>query len=79
MVSKYTFAYWLFHAITFEWKVFSKIHESKIEQSLKDCRMYLTWSVERNDVDTRGVTDRQTNHRYSGTGISWLSGNEALS
>ena len=34
LICKNSFAYWLFHAITFEGKVFSKIHELKSKKSL---------------------------------------------
>ena len=59
----YYLAYWIFHAITFEWKVLSKMHNLK---SLNETHAYLTWNVEMNDVDTRVATDRHI-HTYRHT------------
>ena len=54
-VSSNSFAYWLFHAITFEREVFSKIHESKSKKSLKcTCEQ-----VQTNAEAARAVTDGQ--------------------
>ena len=62
-VSKYSLAYWLFHVITFERKVFSKIHELKIKKSLNESCTYFTWNVETNNVDAKVVTDTQTDRQ----------------
>ena len=56
----YSLAYWLFHAITFERKVFSKIHVLKTEKSVYQCCTYLFLSVEPSDVFASMVTDKQT-------------------
>ena len=56
----YSLAYWLFHAISFERKDFSKIHESKTEKSLYLCCTYLRLSVEPSYAFASVVTDRQT-------------------
>ena len=57
-VSSNSFAYWLFHAITFERKVFSKIHESKSKKSLRETREYRCLLV---STDAEGEqTDIQT-------------------
>ena len=45
------FAYSLFLAITFERKVFSKIHAVQMKKSLKEYRTYLSYTVEMDDVD----------------------------
>ena len=55
-----SFADWLFHAITLEWKDLSKMHELKTEKSLRKPPMYLIFSVEMTDVAARVVTDKQT-------------------
>ena len=60
VVSKYSLAYWLFHAITFERKVFSKIHEHKTKKSLYQCCTYLFPGVEQSDAFASVVTDTQT-------------------
>ena len=61
-VSSNSFAYWLFHAITFSRKVFSKIHESKSKKSLRETREYrcllVSTDAEAEQTDTQ--TDRQT-------------------
>ena len=56
MVRKCSLAYWPFHAITFEQKVFSKIHKLKTEKILYQSCMYLCLT----DAFTNVVTDRQT-------------------
>ena len=64
-MSSNSFAYWLFHAITFSRKVFSKIHESKSKKSLKS--IVVCWfqrtlkQLEREQTDTQ--TDRQTDRQ----------------
>ena len=59
-VSSNSFAYWLFHAITFERKFFSKIHESKSKKSLRETSGY-RWLLVSTDAEAaRAGTDRQT-------------------
>ena len=55
-----TFAYWLFHAITFERKVFSKIHLSKSKKRLRETREYCCLLVSTDAETARAGTDRQT-------------------
>ena len=59
-----SFAYWLFHAITFSRKVFSKIHESKSKKSLRETREYrcllVSMDAEVARAGTDGYTDRHT-------------------
>ena len=63
-MSSNLFAYWLFHALTFERKVFSKIHESKSKKSLRETREYrcllVSTDAEAARAGTDGYTDRQT-------------------
>ena len=63
-VSSNSFAYRFFHAITFERKVFSKIHESKSKKSLRETREYrcllVSTDAEAARVGTDGYTHRQT-------------------
>ena len=50
------YSYWFFQAITYENKIFSKIHKLKTEKSLIDLYHYL--SVELSDVFARAGTDK---------------------
>ena len=59
-VSSNSFAYWLFHAITFEWELFSKSHESKSKKSLRDACEYSWLQVQADAEAARAVTDGQT-------------------
>ena len=61
-VSSNSFAYWLFHAITFERKSFSKIHESKSKKSLRETSEYRWLLVSMDAEAARAGTDRHT-HR----------------
>ena len=56
----YSLAYWFFHVITLEQKVFSQIHELKSEKILKENRRCLNWSVKTHNIAARVVTDRHT-------------------
>ena len=66
-MSSNSFAYWLFHAITFSRKVFSKIHESKSKKSLRETREYrcllVSTDAEAARAGTDGYTDRQTDRQ----------------
>ena len=63
MVSPSSFAYWLFHAITFERKFFPKIHESKSKKSLRETSGY-RWLLVSTDAEAaRAGTDRQTDRQ----------------
>ena len=63
-MSSNSFAYWLFHAITFERKVFSIIHESKSKKRLRETREYrwlwIKTGAEAARAGTDGYTDRLT-------------------
>ena len=65
-MSSNSFAYRLFHAITFERKVFSKIHESKSKKSLKGTREYryllVSTDAEAARAGTDGYTDTQDDY-----------------
>ena len=65
-MSSNSFAYWLFHAITFERKVFSKIHESKSKKSLRETREYrcllVSTDAEAARAGTDGYTDTQDDY-----------------
>ena len=56
-VSSNSFANGLFHAITFERKVLSKIHDSKSKKSLRETREYRCLLV---STDAEAPTDRHT-------------------
>ena len=61
--SSNSFAYWPFHAKTFERKAFSKIHELKSKKSLKECRRFRWLQAETNAVAARAVIDKQTDRQ----------------
>ena len=62
-MSSNSFAYWLFHAITFERKFFSKTHESKSKKSLRETSGY-RWLLVSTDAEAaRAGTDRQTDRQ----------------
>ena len=63
-MSSNSFTYRLFHAITFERKVFSKIHESKSKKSLRETREYRYLLVSTDAEAARAGTDGYT-HRQS--------------
>ena len=62
-MSSNSFAYCLFHAITFERKVFSKIHESKSKKSLKGTRVYRCLRISTNAEAARAGTDTHTDRQ----------------
>ena len=64
-MSSNSFAYRLFHAITFERKVLSKIHESKSKKSLRETREYRCLLVSTDAEAARAVTDGYIHDNYS--------------
>ena len=62
-MSRCSFVYWLFHTITSEQKILSKICKLKTKRTLRYIHTCLILGIETSDVGTRVVTDRQTNRQ----------------